>query len=161
MMNFQIKPGMVSSEVLSILDNEEGMQQMTHTLLDSIMVLINPDNVTGLKYTNMLAEMRENDIVEVNSNHENFIDTSVDTLPTDMIFRHLFDAYVIHKEEKQSAEFKKLLMKEEYFDEMSRILILEKKHVIDFGKVSEDLVDKIDVVIEKSLKSVDNFGDHN
>ena len=48
MMNFQIKPGTVSNELLSILD-EQDMQQMTHTLLDSIKVVINPDNVVGLK----------------------------------------------------------------------------------------------------------------
>ncbi|WP_184545792.1 hypothetical protein [Mucilaginibacter sp. FT3.2] len=150
MMNFQIKPGMVSSEVLSILDNAEGMQQMTHTLLDSIMVLINTQNVTGLKYTNMLAEMREKDILQVNSIQESVVDTSNEVLPTDIIFRHLFDTYIIHKEERQSAEFKILLTRDQYFNEMSEILLTEKKYVLDYGKVSEDLITKIDNVIEKS-----------
>jgi hypothetical protein len=147
MMNFQIKPGTLSNELLSILD-EQDMQQMTHTLLDSIKVIINPDNVVGLKYSKMLAEMRKKDILEVNVPQDNFSDASTETLPTDMIFRHLFDNYIIKQEDK-SVKFKKLFTKEQYFDEMTKILLSEKKYVVDFGKISEDFVEKIDTIMEK------------
>jgi hypothetical protein len=148
MMNFQIKPGTVSNELLSILD-EQDMQQMTHTLLDSIKVIINPDNVVGLKYSNMLAEMRKKDILEVNVPQDNISDASTEALPTDMIFRHLFDNYIIKQEDK-SIKFKQLFTKEAYFDEMTKILLSEKKYVVDFGKISEELVAKIDYIMEKA-----------
>jgi hypothetical protein len=67
-----------------------------------------------------------------------------------MIFRYLFDTYIIKKDEKESTEFKKLFTKEEYFEEISQILFNEKKYVNDNKKVSDDLILKIDNVIGKS-----------
>jgi len=148
MMNFQIKPGMVSNEILTILDQGFSFQQMTHTLLDSVASVINADSAVGLKYTNMLSEIREKQILEVDAKIEVGADAHVEVPPIDVIFRELFENYILNKENK-SEEFKKLFTIEDYFEEITRILQKEKDNVIDEGKASSELIPSIDKLIEK------------
>lgn len=122
MMNFQVKPGTVSNELLTILDQDFGFQQMTHTLLDSMSTIINSENVVGLKYTNMLASMREKEILEVDSKQELIPDSFTEIPPIDIIFRKLFETYILSRDGKGN-EFKKLFTKEEYFEDISNLLI--------------------------------------
>lgn len=149
MMNFQIKPGTVSNEVLTILDQDFSFQQMTHTLLDSMATIINAENVVGLRYTNMLADLREKEIVEVDAKIESgVIEAVADTPPIDVIFRELFENYMLSKENKADS-FKKIFTKEEYFEEIISIITEETKHISKEHTLSNNLFKSIDVLVEK------------
>lgn len=148
MMNFQIKPGMVSNEILSILDQDFNFQQMTHTLLDSVATVINANDVVGLKYTNMLSQIRENQILEIEPKVEVGIDSySSDLLPVDIIFKNLFENYILNKDD-QTFFFKKLFTQEVYFDEISSIFTSEKQNIDENGDISNEIYLKIDKLIE-------------
>lgn len=151
MMNFQIKPGMVSNEILTILDKDYSFQQMTHTLLDSVSIVINVNNVIGLRYTNMLAEIREQQILEVDAKVEVGTEPHQEVPPIDIVFRELIENYIFKKESK-SEEFKRLFTVEEYFEEISNILLTEKSSVIEDGKVSSNLISKMDSILERESR---------
>lgn len=149
MMNFQIKPGMVSNEILSILEQDFNFQQMTHTLLDSVATVINANDAVGLKYTNMLAQIRDTQILEVDAKIEGGVEVnSSELLPIDLIFKTLFENYVLNKDD-HSLYFKKLFTQEDYFDEITNIITSEKTNIDEYGKTSERMLNKIDMLIEK------------
>jgi len=146
MMNFQIKPGTVSNEILTILDQDFSFQQMTHTLLDSVAVIINTENVVGLRYTNKLAEMREKEVLEVDAKIEAG-NEGTETPQIDIIFRKLFETFVLSNDKSQL--FKKLFTKEEYFDDIINVLDNEIKLMAQGNYVSDQLIKSIENLIEK------------
>lgn len=150
MMNFQIKQGTLSNEVLSILDQDFSFQAKTQSLLDTIMVIINPNNEIGLKYTNALAELRQKEIVQVDHKPEFVPEEKPEINPVDFIFFNLFTNYVIKGDEKLSNSFKSIFTKEELFEDVFKILDSEIKHVLSNGIISTKLYSKMDKVLEKS-----------
>ncbi|WP_411971325.1 hypothetical protein ACLCDV_13120 [Sphingobacterium sp. Lzh-3] len=148
MINFQIRPEVVSNEILSILDQDNTFQQMTHTLLDAVATIINPDNEVGRKYTNLLAEMRKNEILEVNAKVPELpADHSPDALTIDIIFKSLFTKYFVSTD-NTSHDFKVLFTKDEYFEEISSMLVDEKKYVSTNYKVSESMTKRLDEILK-------------
>ena len=140
---------MVSNEILSILEQDFNFQQMTHTLLDSVATVINANDAVGLKYTNMLAQIRDTQILEVDAKIEGGVEVnSSELLPIDLIFKTLFENYVLNKDD-HSLYFKKLFTQEDYFDEITNIITSEKTNIDEYGKTSERMLNKIDMLIEK------------
>ena len=56
----------MTDEILSLLSDE--IIQNTHTLLDSIVTILNPYDKVGLEYTNKLANIRDNEIHRIAEN---------------------------------------------------------------------------------------------
>ncbi len=153
MMNFRIKPGTVSTDVLAILDQDYSFQQMTHSLLDSILIIINPNNEVGLRYTNKLAELREKEILEVDNRPESFQDFGTEKTSIDLIFFTLFSNYITQKDQSRLTSFKLLFTQEQYFDDIFSLIAEEKKYVLEHSKTSDNLIAKMDEIIEKSKKT--------
>lgn len=151
MMNFQIKPGVVSNELLTILDQDNNFQQLTHTLLDSITTIINTENSVGLKYVNKLADMRKKEILEIDQKVEQGLEVSTDTPQIDQVFRKIFEAYILSKD-SQAKYLKRLFTKEEYFDEIIEIIIDETKKLNEGHKVNDTLIEKLNLLIDKEHK---------
>lgn len=149
MMNFEVKSGTLSNEVLSILEEDFSFQSRTQTLLDTIINIINPDNEIGLKYTNKLAAIREKEIIQVDRTEE-AVNTGIDSSSVDIVFKDLFVHYAFNNEQGKYFEvFKSIFTKEEYFDDVFKILTDEITVVNDQGATTESLYIKIDDVIKK------------
>lgn len=149
MMNFEVKSGTLSNEVLSILDEDFSFQSRTQSLLDTILNIINPEDEVGLKYTNKLAEIREKEIIEVERTEETR-STGLDNNSVDIVLKDLFVHYAFNNEEGKYFEvFKSIFTREEYFDDVFKILSDEILIVSDGGSTTESLYSKIDEVIAK------------
>lgn len=153
MMNFQIKQGTLCNEVLSILDEDFGFQKKTHTLLDSMLIIINPDNEIGLQYANKLAELRQNSIVQIDNKPENPIEDYFESKPVDLVFHKLFSNYIMKGDTGEFDAFKAVFTKEEFFDDVVHILSSEIKSVSVTGVVNANLFLKMDDIVKKSIES--------
>lgn len=154
MMNFQVKQGTLTNEVLSLLDEDFGFQEKTQSLLDSMLTIINPENSVGLLYTNKLAELRKSEILQVDQKPEGIPEDNYDSNSVDIIFKNLFVKYATKKEEEGIFDsFKTLFTKEEYFTDVFNLLSNEVKVVNYTGKVSDQFFISFDKIIESSIKS--------
>jgi hypothetical protein len=149
MMNFEVKSGTLTNEVLSILEEDYSFQSKTQSLLDTIINIINPKNEVGLKYTNRLAKIREQEIIEIDRT-EDAKNTNIDTSSVDIVFKDLFVHYAFNNEKGRYFEtFKSIFTKEEYFEDVFKILSEEINKVNDIGITSNALYQKIDDVMMK------------
>ena len=62
-LNFSIDSDAITSDIIAVLSDD--IIQNTHSLLDSLAVILNPENEVGLAYTNRLAQLRDNEIYKV------------------------------------------------------------------------------------------------
>lgn len=149
MMNFEVKSGTLTNEVLSILEEDYSFQTRTQTLLDTIINIIDPENEVGLKYTNKLAKIREKEILQIDRTEE-AISTGIDTSSVDLVFKDLFVHYAFNNEQgKYFDVFKSIFTKEEYFDDVFKILTDEISVVSGQGTTTESLYLKIDDIIQR------------
>lgn len=153
MMNFQIKPGTVSNEVLSILHQEYDFKHATQSLIDSLVVIINPNDEIGLLYTNKLGKFREAELANMGNRTETRVEATQDSPPTDKIFNKLMQTYYFSSDEQTTKNFKGLFTMEKYFDEFFEIILNEKNYISLNGKFSNQLISKMDVIIKKSSEN--------
>lgn len=154
MMNFQVKQGTLSNEVLSLLDKDFSFQERTHSLIDSILTVINPDNEVGLQYANKIAELRRSKIVQVDHKPDTSTDVGPVTHSVDIVFQCLFTNYFQNKDEFYFDAFKALFTKKDIFDDVFSLLKKEVNFVSKYGTISEKLFTNFDEMIEKSQNKV-------
>ena len=152
MMNFQVKQGTLCNEVLSILDEDFGFQEKTHSLLDSMLIIINPENVVGLQYANKLAELRQQEIIQVDHKPENILEDGSETKSVDIVFQKLFTNYTSKDDGELFDAFKAVFTKEVFFDDVVEILSTEIKSVSVTGLVNNNLFLKMDEIVKKSIE---------
>jgi hypothetical protein len=155
MMNLQVGKGTLTNEVLSILEVDFNFQEKTQTLLDSMLTIINPKNEVGLKYANKLAELRQQEIAQIDYRIENVPDSSTESNSVDVVFYKLFVNYAGKSEEGALDAFKEIFTRQEFFDEVFEVLTKEIKFLKSKGFVNDDLFAKMDLIIEKSTNQED------
>jgi hypothetical protein len=151
MMNLEVKNGTLSNEVLSILEEDHSFQSKTQSLLDTMLTIINPENEIGLKYTNKLVEIRENEIVQVNETNDKSTEMAVDSNNgVDIVFKDLFSHYAYNSADGIFESFKDLFTKEELFDDILDVLQKQIKIISDSGSTDSNLVIEMDEILYKS-----------
>ena len=152
MMNFQVKPGSVSNEVLSILDDNHGFQSMTQSLLDSMIAIIRPKDEVGLKFSNKMGELREKEILEVDRLDTNQ-EMNTEAYPIDKVVNSLVKNYIFQGDKTKSEAFKSLFQTETYFNDIFKIFLDEKAKLATSGDPS-DLIRRMDNLIAISIKDL-------
>jgi hypothetical protein len=152
MMNFEVKSGTLSNEVLSILEEDFSFQSRTQSLLDTMINIINPENEVGLKYTNKLGAIRNQHIIQIEKTEES-LGTGIENSSVDIVFRDLFKHYAFNPKEGIFDSFKSIFTKEEYFDDVFSILRDEIESTRKVGVTSESLFLKMDDILNSLLKS--------
>lgn|GEM_PF-810612 len=150
MLNLQVKHGTLTNEVLSILEEDFSFQEKTQTLLDSMLTIINPNNSIGLKYVTELANLRNQEILQVDRKHEDIPDEQIDTNPVDKVLHDLFLKYMISEEEDSLDKLKKVFTKEEFYDEIFSLLSKMIKTVAQTGSVEPIQFEDMDKIVVKS-----------
>jgi len=149
MMNFQIRPGTVSNEVLSILSEEH--KQMTQSLLMSMSVIINPETDAGLRHSNKIAQLREKEIVEVDAKPEVIHDNPSDATAIDIVLATIVKHYLNKSERLQIL--KQLFSKNEFVEPIGRYLAVQTDYYNKNNKLKENLIEEIDQILEGSIAS--------
>lgn len=154
MMNFQVRKGVLLNEVLSILEADFSFQEKTQTLLDAMVTIINPNDNVGLQYANKLAELKKNEILQVDETPESSNEESHEPTPVDIVFQGLFRNYISSGEGIFNS-FKEIFTKQEYFDRTFKILIEEISYVKSEGHIHKNLFDEMDILIKEIAEQKD------
>lgn len=144
-LQFDIGIKVISREIISIL--HASFIDETHSLIDSISIILNPENEIGYKYSKKLAEIRDEAVF--NKSHEPElweIKESFIVTIDDIIFklnRHYLSDFNLFE------NYKEIFKKEEYFD---KVIDLFKTEIHYYGKhkrLSENIISKLNEFIEE------------
>lgn len=145
MMGMKVQQGALSNELLTILDDNYNFQEQTQSLLDSLKIIINPNDETGLKYTKKLAELRSKEIVQINHIEQDIPEVEKLINPVDIVFNSLLLNYASNKVTASRLDSLKILFtKEDKYEEVMLILKEQIEHFAKNRTISDSLYTKID-----------------
>lgn len=145
MLDFSIDSETVSREMLALISDEIVVN--THSLLDAVTWILNPNEEIGLEYTNKLAEIRDNEIHQIKQNQVVVPDEVEGEAVIDDVFYKLTSYY--NEPEKDIDELKIVFTKREFFDEVIEILLREVENFYETKHISEALFSDFDKLIWK------------
>lgn len=148
MMNFKVRTDSLTNELLTILDDNFDFQGKTQSLIDSVKTIINPNNEIGLKYTNKLADLREEHILQVDETSDKVNESKNDGNSVDLVFHSLLTKY-LYDEDNDFDSLKRLFESEELYEEVIQVINLEVKSYSQTNKLNDSFFEHMDVLIKK------------
>ncbi|PKG42569.1 hypothetical protein, partial [Psychroflexus sp. MES1-P1E] len=147
-LKFSINSETVTENLLALISDD--IIQNTYSLVDTLSLIVNPNDDVGLEYTTRLSEIRESEINKLNSEDvtrpENFEGEAV----IDDIFFKLTTHY--KDSENKLNDFKNLFTQKVYMDKVIELLI---KTISVFYKnkfLDNNIVTEFDKLIESANK---------
>lgn len=145
-LKFSINSETVTENLLALISDD--IIQNTYSLVDTLSIVLNPNDDVGLEYTSRLSEIRESEINKLNSEDvtrpENFEGEAV----IDDIFFKLTSHY--RDSESKLNDFKNLFTQKVYMDKVIKLLV---KTISDFYKnkfLDNNIVAEFDKLIESA-----------
>tara|TARA_R110002167_G_scaffold366411_1_gene596175 strand:- start:23400 stop:25688 length:2289 start_codon:yes stop_codon:yes gene_type:complete len=145
-LKFSINSETVTENLLALISDD--IIQNTYSLVDTLSIVLNPNDDVGLEYTSRLSEIRESEINKLNSEDvtrpENFEGEAV----IDDIFFKLTSHY--RDTESKLNDFKNLFTQKVYMDKVIEVLV---KTISDFYKnkfLDNNIVAEFDRLIESA-----------
>ncbi len=145
MLDFSIDSETVTRELLALISDE--IVSNTHSLLDSVTWILNPNEEIGLEYTNKLAEIRDNEIHQIKQNQIIPPGITEGEAVIDDVFYKLTSHY--NEDEDGIDKLKIVFTMKEYFDSVIDILQREVNHFYQTKNVSDKLFSDFDDLISK------------
>ena len=154
LLNFEVEAECITTEILSILDEDSDFIQQTQSLLDSINSIINFDDEVGIEYINKLNDLRDKEIKRVDE-HPVFplnINDKPDERPIviDLIFFRLTNHF--NKEKALFDSYKNLFTNKDYMDDFIKIIVEEIEYYQRNNRLNNRLVSNVVTLVEKSNK---------
>lgn len=148
LLNFSIDSETVTKEVIALLSDE--IIQNTHSLLDSLIFILNPKDEVGLEYTRRLAKIRDEEIYKVRDNQIIPPDYIEGEVVIDDVFYKLTTHY--RENEKNIEQFKKVFTKKEYVEDVIKIILETVCNYYDKNHFDEEAISKFDEIISKMVE---------
>ena len=146
LLKFSINSETVTENLLALISDDIIIN--THSLVDTLSIILNPEDEVGLEYTNRLASIRENEINKVNKEEitppVNFEGEAV----IDDIFFNLTNYY--RDKDNKIEDFKKVFTKKEYMDDVVELLSKTIKSFYENKTLDTTLYSDFDLIIEKA-----------
>ena len=144
LLSFSINEEAISKEMLAMLNDD--FVDKTYSLVDSLSLIINPNNEVGREYTNRLIEMKDSQIY-INK-FDNPLDSKGDDDSVDVVFGRITNHYFNSIDERN--RFCELFNSFEHFDEIVSIIesavnsynqtkVFDENVFISFDKIIETL----------------------
>ena len=143
-LKFSIDSETVSENLLALLSDDLFLN--THNLLDTIKIILNPNNEVGLQYTNLLADIREREIHNIANNIIIPPDNKEGEAVIDDILFNLTNYYQ-DNEDKNFEKFKLLFTKQELVDNIIGILTETVDSYYTSSIIDSKLYEKFDNLI--------------
>ncbi|MCK9331485.1 MAG: hypothetical protein M0Q94_16585 [Candidatus Cloacimonetes bacterium] len=145
LLNFSIDSETVTREVIALLSDE--IIQNTHSLLDSLIFILNPKDEVGLEYTRRLATIRDEEIYKVRDNQIIPPDDIEGEVVIDDVFYKLTTHY--RENENNINQFKKVFTKKEYIEDVINLLIDTVMDYYESKHFDEKAIEKFDEIINR------------
>lgn len=152
LLTFSVNEETISKEMLAMLSGD--IEERTNSLLDSLSLILNPDDQMGRKYIDKLAAMKDNKIYMTNRKsdapQEEMLDDSLDSFMNSLTTHY-------KKSEGGLSSLKSLFSKAELMDDVIKLIAdniteyLENKKFLDTMYTSFDELIKINIMQKKDL----------
>jgi hypothetical protein len=146
-LNFSINSETITSDLLALISDE--FVQSTHHLLDSILVILNPNNEVGLEFTNKLADIRDRDLHRIEESafsrpHDFEGDAVVDD-----VFYKLSNHFL---KNDRIEDFKKVFLSKDHVEPVIEIILSAINTFHETKKFDESIFSKFDEIIKDIQK---------
>ncbi|NBA78749.1 hypothetical protein GOQ04_24560 [Emticicia sp. ODNR4P] len=149
LLQFSIDSETVTNEILAFLSDD--LIQGTHSLLDSITHILNPNEEVGLQYTNRLSEIRDNEIHRLK---EHSITLPEDIEGEAVIDDLMYNLTSYYKENKNNFEyFKKVFENIELIEDVTEIIKRAIDNIYTSKRFSDTILGDFDNLIKKVAES--------
>lgn len=151
LLKFSINSETVTENLLALISDDIIIN--THSLVDTLAFILNPNDEVSLEYTSRLAQIREQEINRINNSElippENYEGEAV----IDDIFFNLTNHYKDNV--SQLKNFRAIFTKIELVDEVIRLLENTIKEFYQTKEISKKLYEEFDNLIAQTLKEKD------
>ena len=148
MLQFSIDSETVTNEILAFLSND--LIQGTHSLLDSITHILNPNEEVGLQYTNRLSEIRDNEIHRL---RENSVSLPEEIEGEAVIDDLMFNLTSHYRETQDTFEnFKKVFSNIDLIEDVTNLIMKAVENIYSTKKFSEEIFIEFDKLINKTVE---------
>lgn len=145
LLSFSIDSETVTKEVIALLSDD--IITNTHTLLDSLLFILNPNDEVGLEYTKRLANIRDEEIYKVRDNQIIPPEDIEGEAVIDDVFYKLTSHY--RENENDIDKFKKVFTKKEYVDEVIQLIKAAITKYYETKHFDENTIVRFDELINK------------
>ncbi|MEO8150242.1 MAG: hypothetical protein ABI723_21590 [Bacteroidia bacterium] len=145
LLKFSINSETVTENLLALISDD--IITNTHSLVDTLSFILNPEDEVGLEYTNRLAGIRESEINSVNKEEVTPPDNFEGEAVIDDIFFNLTNYY--NDKVNKLDEFKMIFTKKELIDDVVKILSKAIKEFYDKKILDNTLYTDFDKLILK------------
>lgn len=144
LLSFSINEETITKEMLALLSGD--IVNHTYSLLDSLALILNPEDKVGLEYTKRLVEMKDSQIYTTEKQSDE-ISENTDNNALDTTVFHITTHY--RENEIQYSNIKKLFMSEEYMEEVLSIIDKSIKIIMEKHSFDKNIIDELDRIIAK------------
>lgn len=144
LLSFSINEETITKEMLALLSGD--IVNHTYSLLDSLALILNPEDKVGLEYTKRLVEMKDSQIYTTDKQSDE-ISENTDNNALDTTVFHISTHY--RGNEIQYNNIKKLFMSEEHMEEVLSIIDKSNKIIIEKHSFDKNIFDELDKIIAK------------
>jgi len=146
LLKFSINSETVTENILALISDD--IISNTHSLIDTLAIILNPNDEIGLEYTTKLAEIRESEITSISINEKVPIENIEGAVTTidDVLFS--ITSHYQNKEGKLDL-FKNVFTKKELITQVIGIILRAIKEFSEEKKLSKDIFEEFDNLIRK------------
>lgn len=143
-LKFSINSETVTENLLALISDD--IIQNTYSLVDTLSIVLNPNDDVGLEYSTKLAKIRESEINKLNSEDV----TRPENFEGEAVIDDIFFKLTSHYKETESdlLKFKNLFTQKQYMEEIIKLLIDTIKDFYENKKLDNKIVLEFDKLIK-------------
>lgn len=146
LLSFSISSETISKEMLAVLS--DNIVQHTSNLLDSLSLILNPSEKIGLKYTNKLLEIKNNQIYTIDKKSD-----EPSTLDDNALDRVIYNITHHYQGSESYSSFKKIFTIEDCMDDFVAIIKDSVESYRESSIFDKSVFEKIDNIINSVVSN--------
>lgn len=145
LLSFNINKETITKEMLAMLSGD--IVQNTYSLLDTLSLILNPNDEIGLKYTKRFTEMKDEQIYMI----EKTSDEKQENQEDSYLDRVIFDIVKYYREDKDSYnDLKKLFTSEKHIEDVLSIIKNGIEYYKERGQFDSNIINELNQQIENN-----------
>ena len=142
LLSFNINQETMSKEIVALLSDT--LVSHTYSLIDSLSLILNPNNEVGLEYTKRFASMKDSKIYCLDKS----VDETKESADTDVIDRLVFVIISAYRDDTVRFDcLKKLFLSEDKIDAVMSIINENIESYLLSGNFKDDIICRFDMLI--------------
>lgn len=145
LLKFSINNEIFTDNILAFVSDD--IITSTHSLIDSLSIIINPNDEVGREYTKKLADLRDQEIYQIANNEivipDNFEGEAILDEVVFLITEH-------YREKNLIQQFSNLFTKKEFMEDIVELIKICKTQMYESNKIEDNVYIEFNKLIEKT-----------